>query len=456
MTGANRGTGRAGPSPPAVGTAMPWPGWMRRVAPLLAGLVCLGLASQTAGAARLTLEEVLAHADQPHPELELARAQYDLARAEQQLVASQRDFRVTLDAALRGGRNTLTDSYSPDHLARLSVRKTLWDGPRHEAYSEAARLESEARALQMLDARSQRRLTLMTRYFDVLLNDLQHAADTEHMAVRFVRWDDARHRMELGELSAHQLAELEAAFQELRLRQQESERRVRERRALLAAAMNRPDELPTELVDPPLPQNDRPLPEFDVLLATMQAGNPALRMHQQLLAAARNRLLALRADNQPMLEFESEAATYSRDTTTRDHIRAGINLVWPLYTGKQRDARLAREQAALHGLQAQHDKLQLDLRQSLFETWQEIQYLRNVARRAAKIEADHRDLALERAQAEYELELRTNLGTSMAETQVAKLRQRAVEYRLALAWERLAGLIGGPIETIKTTGEVHK
>lgn len=455
MTTSGRVPGSARPTSRRGGMTTPRTGVLP-ARPLIAALVCLGLASQTAMAARLSLEEVLAYADQSHPELEQVQAQYDVARAEQQLVASMRDFRVTFEAALRGGRNTLTDSYSPDHLARISARKTLWDGPRYEAYSEAARLESEARALQLLDARSQRRLTLMTRYFDVLLSDLQLAADTEHMAVRFVRWDDAKHRLELGELSASQLAELEAEFQAMRLRQQESEHKARERRAWLASAINRPDELPAELVDPPLPQNDRPLPEFDVLMAAMQRNNPALRMQQQLLEASRNRLQALRADNHPTLEFEAEAATYSRESTARDQVRAGINLVWPIYTGKLRDARLAKEQATFHGLQAQYDKLLLDLRQSLLETWQEIQYLRNVARRAAKIEADRRDLALERAQAEYELELRTNLGTSMAETQVAKLRQRAVEYRLALAWERLAGLIGGPIEAIRTAGDVQK
>jgi hypothetical protein len=53
-------------------------------------------------------------------------------------------------------------------------------------------------------------------------------------------------------------------------------------------------------------------------------------------------------------------------------------------------------------------------------------------------------MALERARAEYELELKTNLGNSMAETQVARLRKRAVEYRLALAWARLEALLGGP------------
>ena len=47
------------------------------------------------------------------------------------------------------------------------------------------------------------------------------------------------------------------------------------------------------------------------------------------------------------------------------------------------------------------------------------------------------------------MELRTNLGTSMAETQSARLRRRAVEYRLALALARLEALLGTPLETVK-------
>ncbi len=448
--------GRVRPHAWVSGALQRWPGVRAMLKPLLAACACLAWATPAALAARLSLEEVLAYAEQSHPELAHLEAQYDIARAEQQLTASLRDFRISLEVALRGGQNTLTERFSPDHLSRLSVRKTLWDGSRYEAQLEAARLESEARALKLMNERSKRRLTLMARYFDVLLSDMQYAADTEHMAVRFVRWDDAKHRLELGELSPSQLAELEAEYQALRLRQRESENRARERRALLAAAMNRPEELPAELIDPPLSQNDRPLPEFNALLKAMLANNPALRMHEQLMAASRSRLLALRADNLPSLEFEAEAAAYSRDTTTRDQLRAGINLVWPLSTGRQRDARLAREQAVLQGIKAQYDKLKLELHQSLFETWQEIQYLRNVARPAAATEAKYRDLALERARAEYELELRSNLGTSMAETQVARLRQRAVEYRLALAWERLAGLVGVPLEALDSVSEVEK
>ncbi len=411
-------------------------------------LACLALFSPHAPAAPLTLEEVLAHAEAPHPDLELARARHAQAQADVLLAESQRDLRITLEAALRGGRNTQTERYAPDHLGRIHARKTLWDAHRSEAQTLAARLEQEARALQLMDARSQRRYTLMARFFDVLLADLQHAVDTEMMAVHFVRWDDAKHRHELGEISAARLAELEAAYQEVRLRQRDSERKARERRALLAAAMNRPEDLPVELADPPLEANDRALPPFETLLAAMQRGNPALQAHERWLAASRNRLQALRDGRQPILEFEAEAAAYSRESSTRDHLRAGLNLVWPLYPGRQHDALLAQEQSRLQELQAQYERLQMELRQALYETWQEIQHLREVERRAAEVHAHYRDLALDRARAEYEVELRTNLGTSMAETQAAKLRRRAVEYRLALAWERLAGLTGTAVPSI--------
>ena len=50
------------------------------------------------------------------------------------------------------------------------------------------------------------------------------------------------------------------------------------------------------------------------------------------------------------------------------------------------------------------------------------------------------------------MELKTNLGGSMAETQYAQLKRRAVEYRLALAWARLEALMGGPQPLAKRVG----
>jgi outer membrane protein TolC len=419
---------------------------------LAAGLLAFWVC--TAAAQALRLEEVLAHADGPHPDLDAARAQHELARAEQALAESLSDFRVVLEAALITGRNELYDDrYHADNFARLNARKTLWDAGRHAATLRAARLEHDAQVPRMQDIRAQRRLALMNRFFDVLITDLQYAVENEYLAVAYVNWDNGRERHQLGQLSTHELLELEHRYQEWRLRRNDTERKARERRALLASAMNRPGELPAALAEPVLSGNARRLPPFDDLLTAMQTHNPGLRTWQGLLAAAQGRLQAARLEDQPRLELALEAGSYTRPSATRDDLRAGLNFAWPLYDGRRLDARLALEQARFQALQAEYEQLRLDLRQRLYETWQEIQYLRDVERPALAVDAEYREHALERARAEYELELKTNLGNSMADTQSARLRQRAAEYRLALAWERLDILVGMPLESGVKGGE---
>ncbi|MFZ5483639.1 MAG: TolC family protein [Pseudomonadota bacterium] len=408
---------------------------------LLAGWFATGL-----GATPLTLDQVLSHADHPHPVLDRARAETELARTEARLAESLDDVQVTLEAGLRSGRSTLSGQFEPDHFARLNARKPLWDGQRGAWARSAAERELAARESQLLDTRSQRRLTLMQLFFDILLADLRYAAESEFTAVAFVNWDNGRERQALGELSVVQLAELEGRFQEARKQRNAWLRQARELRARLAAAMNTPDSLPAELVEPRLALDRHRLPEAGQLLAWLESGNPRLRAQRDLLAAAEARLAARRADRNPSLDLELETAAYSREAYTRDELRAGLQLVWPLWQGERADAEIAREQARLARLRADTDQLALDLRQALIETREEIQFLIDSERPATRADQARRDWALDRAQAEYELELKTNLGHTMADTQIARLRTRSVEFRLALAWERLAALLGRPLE----------
>lgn len=416
-------------------------------------VLCLAWPAQAIGKP-LTLDEALAAADAAHPDLDIASAQRELAEAEQALAESLNDVRLNLEGSLRSGRNPATrDRFDADNNLRLNLRKTLIDSGRNRAAVSAARLETQARGLQWLDAKAQRRIALMNRFFDVLLADLRYTADNEFMTVAYLRWDDDKQRQELGMRSAVEVAAMEATFQETRIVRNEAERKMREKRLALAAAMNRIAEMPNELDDPKLAGNDRPLPEFEALLARTQAENPRLAAHKQLLDAAQHRLAAIRAEDRPVLEFEAEAATWSREALTRDELRAGVNLVWPLYQGKRVDARIAKEQAQFHLLQAQYEGMRLDLRQALYVAWQDIQQLRETERNAAAVVAGHRDIALDQARAVYELELQTKLGTAMAETQAALWHKRAVEYRLALAWARLEALVGGPIEAAMEKGK---
>ncbi|MEW6678180.1 MAG: TolC family protein [Pseudomonadota bacterium] len=412
-------------------------------------LVLLASAVPAADPPKLSLESVLALADAPHPDMDQARARAQVAEAESRLAASLDDFRLTLEGTLRTGRNEFyNDHFHPDHQARLLARKNLYDGGLVELGTGAARAEAEARSLQTLDVQAQRRLTLMARYFDVLLAEMQYNADQEFLAVAYVDWDNNKDRLAQGQIAQWKLSELEARYQDARAKRNDTLRKLREKRLQLAHAMNRSESVAEELQDPPLADNNRKLPDFDVLLRHAIAHNPALKAQDSLLVATQGRRDAARSAYRPSVDFEAEAAYWKRESSTRDDVRAGLNFVLPLWQGDRVDANVAREQARITEIMAQRDKAVMQLRESMKAVWEEIQYLLDGERQRAQVNAQYRDIALEKARAEYEMELKTNLGTSMAETQVAQIGRRATEYRLALAWARLEALLGTPLADV--------
>lgn len=418
---------------------------MRRLA--WSALLACALAAPAA-AERLTLDEALAAAAAPHPDRRVAESDLAVARADLQQAASRQDFNLFLDGSLRRGRQPEGD-WKPDNIGRIVARKPLFDFGRSGRAVDAAEQEIAARQAALLDVDSLRRIDIMARYFDVLLADTQYAADNEFMAVAYVSLDNLQDRHELGQLSLPELLAEEARYQDSRERRNASQQRMRAARQKLAHALHRPGTLPAELAEPELPGNARPVPEYETLLPWVLARNPQVRILEAQLAAADARVAAIRADRNPTLDAEVIGAGYSRESTTRDEVSAGLVFSVPLYQGRRVDARIERELAQKTRTAATLEKYQLDLAETLLATLQEIEWLRGSGRPAADKQVEYRDWALERARAEYELEMKTNLGTSMAETQVAKLRRKQVEYRLALALARLEALSGGSLPPVE-------
>jgi len=413
-------------------------------------LVCWSaVATSAEGGKPLTLEQALQAADAPHPDLEIAEAERSLALADQQLVGSRRDVSVTLEGRLQRVKPSLPvdgSDYISDNSVRFLARKNLFDFGRTGNAEDAARTVVEARDLRVLDARDQRRIEIMARFFDVLMADMRYAADNEHLAVAYVSFDHLRERFEQKLVSRVDLLQLEARSQEWVVKRNESEKQQRLTRALLANAMNQPGQLPSDLDDPKLPGNDRALPEYEELLAIMLENNARMKAQQRLLLASQQRLESLRADTRPRIDAELEAADYAqRKLGGRDDVRAGVVVTWPIYQGSRVSSEMAREQAQFQRLQAESEKLKRELTQTLLAAWLDASQLQKTARRAAKVEADYRDMDLERARGQYEMELQTTLGDTMAGTLEAKITQRSVEYRLALALAKVEALLGRPL-----------
>lgn len=421
--------------------------------PLLKRIACLlflAAVCTPALAGTLTLEAALAAAESAHPDLLMAEADRDSAVANRDIASSQQDTRINLEGILRSGRPTTgVPDFTSDNSVRLTARKTLYDFGRSGDAELAAKFELKAREADLTTTLDQRRLEITARYFDVLLADMQYTVDNELMAVYYVNFDQGKDRLAQGQISSVELAELESRYQDILLKRNASAQRQRITRAMLANAMNRPV-LPDDLEDPKLPGNQRALPDYETLLPIMLRNNPRLHAQQELLAASQQRISSLRAENGPTLDAEVEAADYSRPATTRNSYSAGLILTWPLYQGNRSDSRVTREMARFNKLQAGAEKLKMDLTQALLETCLDITQLQSTARTAARKYTEYRDLQLERSRGLYELELKSNLGTSMSETSDARLRVRRNEYQLALGYARLDALLGKPLSEATT------
>lgn len=396
----------------------------------------------------LTLKYALSLADGAHPELELARAGIDRARAEVMQAESASGWNAYLEARARWGQppDISPDQSHNDHRIGLVISKQLYDFGRSEHNTEAAQYDVKGRGLLFLDARQQRRIEIMRRYFDVILADLRYMRDNEDMAVVYVALDKLRDRRQLGQASDIDVLKKEAEYQRIREKRTQSQNQQRSTRERLALALNRPDDVPDTLSPPDLPWLKRKVPD-DVtsLVEQALANNPVLRSLQAQLAAARERVAALRAAGRPVLRGEAETFAYSRELGSNDSWRAGVVLHVPLLTGGSVDAAVARGQAGVYSLEARVQQMQLSVRQAVLDAWLSLQTLA-VQRKAAEAESDYRDLYLDRSRALYDMEVRTDLGDAMVRITDAQLKAASTDFQIAISWARLDALTGRLLE----------
>ena len=391
----------------------------------------------------LTLDFVLERVDQTHPDLQLAEAAVLQARAVQLQAESNYGLRSSLLARLRWIEPSplAHDPSRQDHRLRLQVSKRLYDFGRTAALEAAAEADLAAQRQRYRDALNQYRLAVMAAYFDVLLADLEAIRDNEAMSIGYVNFDRAQSRNELGQLSDIELLRFESIYQLTRARQYASSTRQRTARQRLANLINRSDKLPAELEAPLLPDVQRDIPEVEAWFASAEAANPELIALKAAVQGARERLSAARAGSHPVLNGQAEVSAYSRDSGGNDPWRVGISLDVPLITGGETRAQTSQRRAELQAVRARLERRRREIREAVLDSWSALHSLR-ARRQELAVQADYRDLYLDRSRALYELEVKSDLGDAMTQTSDVRLQQARVDYEITLAWARVRALLG--------------
>ena len=422
----------------------PIPGAVRRLA--AAGGLFVLLATRLSASPLpdpLELDAALRLAGDDHPSLALSRAALAEVEAAARETAADDDLDVgaRLDARLIEPSDDADDQSHNDSRASLYAQKRLYDFGRTAALEAAADSSVEGSQLRFTAARVRHRIDIMKAFFDVLLADLEYARDNEAMAVAYVGADRTRDRNQLGQVSDIEKLKQEDSFEALRMRRYRAQARQRTTRAELAQLLDRPDELPSNLVRPQLPENDRPLPEYPPLVEAALARNPRVLSLKADLEAARLRIKAERAGGRPVVSGSLSATAGERDVSSRNPLEAQLRLEMPLYKGERIDAGVAKARARLDRLGAELRELEYNLRQKVLEVWLDIQTLL-AQREQVKKFSEYRDLNFDRAQAEYELELKTDFGDALVGQSESALLAARTEFQLALDWARLSALTG--------------
>ena len=415
--------------------------------PLLAGCLtfyaCVGTVRAEPLPDPLTLEQALSLSRQGHPALLAASADVQKARARLAGAEAISGTRISLLGRLQAVEPPTSFDFenNNDSSIHLNLEKRLYDFGHSKAAQDAASLALTGSEWLQLDARQQHYLSVMKAFLDVVLADLEYARDNEAMATAYVSWDRARDRQQLGQVSDIALLEKETQYQKARRKRFASEARQRATRSRLAIALNRPDELPANLISPEPPDLEATLPEMEELTRSVLAENPRVKGLRAELQSAQQGVEQAKTRYGPVLHGELEAADYQRLTRSTFPFRAALVLEVPLYTGGLSDARVAEALAMEEEKRAALGQAELELRQSVLDLWLELDTLRIRMQELQALD-DYRDLYLDRSRTLYELEVTADLGDAMVQTSEVRLLKAQTRFQWMLARARLDALAG--------------
>jgi len=170
------------------------------------------------------------------------------------------------------------------------------------------------------------------------------------MTMAFLRFKRARERRErFRTYSMVEVQARESDYQAQRVRRLQSDLARRRTRHHLAVAMGWPNSRSRDLVRPSLADyNDRPVPDYQVLLSEALHTNPMLKAARARVETATQSLLLSQRVNRPRLTGELLLQHYDQFTGfSRDRVRALLQLRVPLVSRESHE-RLAHIERAAH------------------------------------------------------------------------------------------------------------
>jgi len=395
----------------------------------------------------LTLEYALSLSKNINPVLAFRLAEKNKILSEQSSTDAEDGFNLSISAQVNWleRANASTTKNLEEQKLSLLLTKPIYDFGKNKYRLNASEKLLDGNIFNYQNDIYLRQIKIMEAYFSVLLADLRFHRHNENMAISFISWDRSKKRNEIGIISELEVEKKHSEYQTVRRQRFEGENRQRQTRNRLAILMYSNGQLATTLATPEITARFKVRPEIDALVKKAYDNNLELKALRKQIESLKSKVLALKSQNMPQLNFQSEAAAYANELTidnfSRENWRVGVVINMPLYDSGKIDSDVAKIRSEIYRLESVLKQRKDNIQHELLSLKLKLDTLR-FERDEAMAFNDYSELFLDEKRALYELEVKTTLGTAMVQISDAQYGVAKALYETLLTWAKIDVLVG--------------
>jgi|GEM_PF-375372 len=391
----------------------------------------------------LTLEHVLKLANENN----FAEKQQllDIDSKKQQLTDWKNQYDTTARVDLQLAKRSDFNRAINNSHAFIYLEKTLYDQSIEIGKSAQISSIDDAR-LSLQQLQQNKSIQLARSFFDIVLADLSYETALQRLALSAIREGRIRDDYEIQSASEVALLEKQVDTQISQIQRIKAESKQIQTRAKLAQLLNiRYEDRPDEVVKPNYSAVfKKDLAEFSFYQEKLK-NNLKLKQLEQSLQAIKREISQQKSNLGIVINSSARLGEQGYLREKNGQWRAGLQLSMPFGTDANKDSKISQLLIQSKKKQLDIDTLQQQLLGQALEYYLELGALRQI-HKALVIELDYRDLHLEKARANYEMEIKSDIGDAMTNYTDSERKLAENEFNYMITLKKLHHLIGEDYE----------
>ena len=375
--------------------------------------------------------------------LEQQQLSINIALDKIELESYQDGYKTTVDLDLQLARRDNEKLGHTDYShAFIKINKVLYD-QNVEINQNAAKSNVKNTEFALQQFKIDKTTQVMQAFFNVILADMRHETVLERLAISAIRANRIQDNFDVQDASEVELLEKQTLTQFDVVKRIEAEAAQITTRAKLAQLLNMTYEnRPDDLVKPDLTHFfKKELDEFEIWQKKIQLSNLELGELKRMLANLKQQRNLEKNNKEIVISSNIRLGGQSYDSSKNGNWRAGFNFVMPFGQSRHQKKKTSELLVKIKQQQLRIEQRAQALNQQALSLWLKLKTLKQ-RHQALTTELDYRDLYLELARANYEMEIKSDIGNAMGNLTDTEWKLTKNEFDFVIVYTQLQQLAG--------------